>query len=139
MRGELTINGNDAYETWGVSLGEGSVAELLTAPDVKDYVTNDCPNEDGIRVAIPQGLRFKQREVQLTIVMTCNGEEDYLSKYRSFVNELKKGVSEWVLSADATVKYRFIYSKMNSFAQIQFKIAKFVLNVVEPNPANRSL
>lgn len=137
MKGQLTINGRDAYTTWGVSLGEGSVAELLTAPDVKDYVTNDCPNEDGIRVSITDGLRYKSREVQLNICITSRGESDYLAKYRSFMEELKKGVSEWVLMSDSSTHYRLVYEKMSSFAQIRFKIAKFVLNMVEPNPANR--
>ena len=138
MVGQLKINGKDANKTWGVSLGEGSMATLLTAPDVKEYVTNECPNENGIRVSIPNGLRFQSRDVQLTIVMSSQGEADYLTKYSSFVNELMKGISEWeVIFGDKIFKYKFVYSKMSNFAQIQFKLAKFVLDMTEPNPADR--
>ena len=138
MKGQLTINGRDAYTTWGVSLGEGSVAELLTAPDVKDYVTNDCPNEDGVRVMIPSdGLKYKQRQVQLTINISSRNGADYLEKYRSFVSTLKKDITIWRLSEDSSVTYRLVYEKMENFSQVDFKLAKFVLNMIEPNPANR--
>ena len=137
MRGDLYINNKDAYAEWGVSLENGSVAELLTAPEVKEYITNDCPNEDGIRVSFLNTLRYKSREVQLNICITSKGEEDYLAKYRNFVKTLKSGITEWVLASDTGVCYRLIYKKMDSFAQLQFKIAKFVLNMVEPNPTDR--
>ena len=138
MDGYLEINGLDAYKTWGVSLESGAIAELLSAPDVKEYVTNDCPNEDGIRVSFVDGLRYKKRDVQLNICITSKGEEDYLDKYRRFLDTLKSGVTEWRLTADADTYYRFVYEKMSNFSQLHFKIAKFVLNMVEPNPADRS-
>ena len=137
MRGDLYINNKDAYTEWGVSLESGAIAELLTAPEVKEFITNDCPNEDGIRVSFVDTLRYKSRDVQLNICITSKGEKDYLAKYRNFVETLKNGITEWYLASDANVCYRLIYKKMENFAQFDFKIAKFVLNMVEPNPADR--
>lgn len=137
MTGDLFINGKDAYEEWGVSLEAGAVAELLTAPEVKDYIQNDCPSEDGVRMSLFEVPKYKERDVQLTISITAKGETDYLSKYKKFVDVLKGSLVTLQLGYDPDVTYRLKYKKMSNFSQLRYKIAKFVVNFIEPDPTNR--
>lgn len=37
MKGELYINGKDAYLTWGISMDDTSLSELMTPPANKAY------------------------------------------------------------------------------------------------------
>ena len=41
MMKELFINGDDAYEKWGVSLGESALSELMTPPANKAFIENE--------------------------------------------------------------------------------------------------
>lgn len=48
MRGELYIDGKDAYTDFGVWITEGGYDGLLPFPELVEPDRNDWPDEDGI-------------------------------------------------------------------------------------------
>ena len=48
MRGELYIDGKDAYTDFGVWITEGGYDGLLPFPELVEPARNDWPDEDGI-------------------------------------------------------------------------------------------
>ena len=40
MKGELLINGKDAWTTWGVCMGEGFLDSIDAPVPMKDYIEN---------------------------------------------------------------------------------------------------
>ena len=51
MRGELYIDGKDAYTDFGVWITEGGYDGLLPFPELVEPDRNDWPDEDGIERA----------------------------------------------------------------------------------------
>ena len=41
MKEKLIINGENADEKWGISLGESSLSELMTPPANKAFIENE--------------------------------------------------------------------------------------------------
>ena len=50
MKGELLINGKDAWTTWGVCMGEGFLDSIDAPAPMKDYIENESRLEHGKRV-----------------------------------------------------------------------------------------
>lgn len=53
MKGQLYINDVDV-STYGVSMDSSALSTLMTPPSLKEWVSNECRDEDG---AIPQKPR----------------------------------------------------------------------------------
>ena len=47
MKGELFINGKDAYLEWGIGLENGALLTLMTPPPNKDLIENKSRLEHG--------------------------------------------------------------------------------------------
>lgn len=135
MKGELIINGQDAYETWGVSLSEGAIATLLTPPPMKAYISFESRAIHGKQVYNP--AKVDSRSITLEIHMTAKDKNDFMSKYISFCNELKKGQMYIKTKYQPDVVYKMMYVSCNQFRQFMFGIAKFSLKLDEPNPNDR--
>ena len=140
MRGELFINGKDAYTTWGVSMDTSSLAALMTPAPNKDLPQNKSRLDDGKSVITDVSLIKKdERTLNLTINLTARNEEDFFARYASFCEELSKGVLEIVTKYQPTVKYRTIYKSCQQFSQFMRGIAHFSLRLEEPNPTKRDI
>lgn len=136
MTGELFINGKDAYQEWGITLASDAVTALLTPPGMKDYVTNASRLEDGTRyMASP--LKRAERAVDLTINLTAPTAELFISRYKSFCEELAGGTLELRTALLPGMAFRFLYKQCSQFSQLVRGIAKFSLSLVEPDPTDR--
>ena len=58
MKGELYINGNDAWTTWGVNMGDGFLDAIDAPLPMKDYIENSSRTEHGKRVNRQRKARF---------------------------------------------------------------------------------
>jgi len=137
MTGELTINGYDAYDKWGISLEDDAMSALFTPASNKDYVSNESRLENGKRVVV-SSPKSDSRDVILPLHLCADSKEAFLTNYLSFCEELKKGALDISTKYQDGVTYHFVYVSCTQFSQFMFGIAKFSLKLTEPNPTNRT-
>lgn len=137
MRGDLIINGKDALDTWGVSMGDGFLNSILTPPPVKDYIENKSRLEDGKRV-IFNNKKYDEREFNLIFTLKGSNQSDYISKFKAFMSEMTSGLVSINIPAIGDDVYHVYYNNSTSFAfSIDHTFSKIAMKVCEPNPANR--
>lgn len=134
MRVALTINGNDAYAAYGITLDETSLGALMAPPPMKDRIQSKSRLEHGKRVVIDDMAKMDSRELTLQLNITARTEQDFLAKYAAFCQELKTGV---LVITTISGTYNCLYKSCQQFSQFQRGIGKFVLRLEEFNPGNR--
>lgn len=140
MRGELFINGKDAYTEWGISMDTSSLSALMTPAPNKDLPENKSRLNDGKSVISNTALVKKdERTLNLTINLTAKSETEFFTRYASFCNELDGGVLNITTKYQPGVIYRTIYKSCNQFSQFMRGIAHFSLRLEEPNPKDRTI
>lgn len=137
MTGDITINGLDAYRRWGISLTDGARVELMTPPPAKDYITNDSPLEDGQQYVTDPPPRTDARDLQLALHFTARSVTEFLQRYADFCQLLEGRVIDLTDNATHTT-YHLVYRSVQQYSAYLGGIAKFVLKVTEPNPADRA-
>lgn len=131
--GQLTINGKDAFKTWGISLEQSALSALLTPPPNKEMPENKSRAINGkIMVDIPR--KIDERDITLPLNLIASSEEEFFEHYSSFCNELAQGQLIIETSYQPGKKYITEYISCNQFTQFMRGIAKFSLKLNEPNP-----
>ncbi|WP_294616443.1 hypothetical protein [uncultured Bacteroides sp.] len=138
MKGELFINGKDAYLAWGVSMDDTSLSELMTPPANKAVIENESRLQHGKRVVM-SGLKLDQRNLTLQINLTAATEAQFFARYNDFCKELATGVLNIKTKYQPDVVYKTIYLSCGQFSQFMRGIGKFSLKLNEPNPDDRRL
>lgn len=138
MKEELYINGKDAYITWGMSMDDTALSELMTPPSNKAFVENESRRQHGKRVLIADP-RLSERNVTLQINLTASNEKQFLERYSSFCKELATGALKIETKYQPGVVYKTIYQSCSQFSQFMRGIGKFVLKLSEPNPNDRTV
>lgn len=138
MKDELYINGKDAYTTWGISMDDTSLSELMTPVSNKEFVENESRLEHGKKVIV-SNPRLDARNVTLKINLSATSEQQFFERYNSFCKELATGVLEIKSKYQPDVVYKTIYQSCSQFSQFMRGIGKFTLKLVEPNPNDRKL
>lgn len=138
MRGELLINGKDAYTTWGVSMGDNFLDNIEASASVKEYISNESRTENGKRVITDASLiKLASRDITLQFHICGDFQDDYLSNKRAFQQELYKGVVDIQIPSRGSEIYHLLYQgKQVSYSQ-SFTEGKLSAKFEEPNPANR--
>lgn len=140
MKGELFINGKDAYTEWGISMDTSSLSALMTPASNKDLPENKSRLEHGKRVIIDASVvKVDERQLTLTVNLTAKNEVEFFSRYNSFCKELATGKLNIRTKYQPDVMYRTIYKSCNQFTQFMRGIAHFALKLDEPNPTDRNL
>lgn len=139
MTGELFINGKDAWDTWGVNMGEGFLDALDAPLQMKDYIENESRLEHGKRV-ITDNAKVDSREVTLQFTIEGSSESDYRTKKKAFQLELEKGGVNIKIPALGDEIYKLIYlGKSISYGLSPDRcFAKVSSKFEEPNPMDRS-
>lgn len=65
MKDELYLNGKDAYTTWGISMNDTSLSELMTPTSNKEFIENESRIEHGKRVLVTKS-KLDARNLTLT-------------------------------------------------------------------------
>ena len=137
MAGDLFINGKDAFETWGVNMGENFLNVLLTPPYVKDFIENKSRFEDGNWV-LWGNKRVDERDMTLSFTIQGNSQSDYILNYKSFMQEMASGLVGIKIPVLGDDIYHVYYKSSTSYAMsIDRTFSKISIKVCEPNPANR--
>ena len=135
-KGQLKINGKDAYETWGISMDDTSLSALMTPPSVKPYISNDDRTKHG-KEYLTAPVYVDSRDLTLQLNLTAKDEEQFFARYIAFCEVLAKGVLDIETSFQPGVVYHCLYQSCSQFSQFMRGIGKFVLKLTELNPNNR--
>lgn len=136
MIGWCTINGKDAFGSWGIVLDSTALSSLMTPAPNKDFIENKSRLEHGKRVIVTNP-KIDEREVSIKFTMRASSLEDFLAKYESFCMELAKGQLRINTKFQPDVYYNMIYESCNQFKEYGNGRAEFTLRLSEPNPGNR--
>lgn len=138
MTGELLINGKDAWNEWGVNMGDGFLSSIDAFVPMKDYIVNEERSQDGKSVMLSH-RRVASRELTLKFTIMGENEEDFRDKRRRFEIVLQSGFVNVQIPQLGYTTYRLVYlgknvayamNRARTFCTIS---AKFE----EPNPNNR--
>lgn len=137
MGGNFRINGKDAYNTYGIFLGNNSIDILQTPPPAKKRISNESRLLPGIQIIDGKNI-LNARNV--TLVFYCKGSNytDIHNKITDFTNELLEGIAIITLNDMPSIKFKLDYNSSSSFKQCRGRLAKFSMTFNEPNPNDRS-
>lgn len=138
---KLVSEADTAYvdlNEYGITLVRGWREALLTPTSTKDYVTNDSRLENGVSVlASPTYCKQDKRDVSITFFLEGSTEDDYIEKYRNFLNKVAyQGQICFKVPALKTV-YKFVYSSCSSYGDYGLKRGNFTMKFTEYNPTDR--
>lgn len=137
LKGQLYINGKDAYLTWGIFLDETALSALMTPAPNKEFISNKYRSKDGKSV-IKHNPRLDEREITLPFNMTAKDTDTFMTNYARFCEEvLAKGELVIRTRFQLNVWYRCIYLSCTQFSQCIREMAKFSLKLNEPDPSDR--
>lgn len=135
---DLIINGKDAFETWGVRMGDNFLDALGASAPMKEYIENSSRLEHGKRVLVTNA-KLDSRELTLTFTIEGISKSDYQEKKKCFYNELYKGAIDIEVPANNTDIYHLLYrGKSVTYAQsIDRTFGKISSKFEESNPSIR--
>ena len=139
MKGELIINGKDAWTQWGVNMGDGFIDTLDAPLLMKEYIENESRLEDGKRV-LTANVKKDSREITLSFTITGTSESDYRAKKKAFETELYKGSLAISVPKVSTDVYHLIYTGKNVSYGLSLArcFGNFSAKFEEPNPSDRT-
>lgn len=135
-RGELYINGKDAYTEWGVSMTDAGLSALMTPAANKSPIENKGRLMDGKQVNMA-ATRTDERTLSLPISLTAPTKSAFFTRYEAFCAELAKGQLNISTKYQPNVLYRTYYISCQQFSQFVREMASFSLRICEPDPTNR--
>lgn len=139
MTGDLFINEEDAWTTWGVRMGEGFLDSIDGFNEMKDYIENESRLEHGKRI-VTDNAKIASREITLQFTIEGNSESDYRSKKKAFQAELEKGVVKIKIPVLGSEVYKLVYlGKSVAYGlSLDRCFGKISSKFCEPNPTDRS-
>lgn len=139
MTGDLLINGKDAFDTWGVRMGEGFLDAIDGFNEMKDYIENESRMEHGKRM-ITDNARIASREIALQFTIEGSSEGDYRAKKKAFQSEMEKGTVIIKVPTLGNEVYKLVYlGKSLSYGMNLGRcFGKVSSKFCEPNPTDRS-
>lgn len=131
---------------WGVFIAEQSITALMTPAPLKSYITNKSALSHGTQVLTDSGNKPKvdERDLQITVGLRARTLAQFLTRYRSFCEELKKGainLTVVISEGNSYIKetYYLLYNSCSQYSEFNGRLAKFVLKLTEPNPQHRDI
>lgn len=139
--GAYTQNNNgswvDMFKQWGVSMDSTGLSNLMIPAPLKAMIENEVATENGRRVIRTQ-RPVDERTLTLGINISAPTKEAFLARYSAFCSQvLYKGKLDLSTRYQQGVFYHLDYLSCQSFGEYSQSLGKFMLRVVEPNPANR--
>lgn len=139
MKGELYINGYDAWEAWGVNMDEGFLVSIDAPVSMKPFIYSESRLENGRRVDV-SNPKMAHRELTIGFTITGTSKEDHKSKKDAFIKELQKGKFTVNIPELGDETYHLVYSgKAVSYGLSKTGcFSHFKTKVEEPDPSKRS-
>jgi hypothetical protein len=137
MKGELFINGHDAYETWGVIMDDSSLSALMTPAANKEYISDESRLQHGRRM-LTSNVKKDARDLSLRLEIWADNRTAFYTRYSAFCSVLDSGVLHIKTKYQSGVVYKCIYQSCQQYTQFRGKVGKFALRLIEPNPTDRA-
>ena len=129
MLGDLYINGNDAWGTYRVAMGEGFIQTLLTPAGNKDFIENESRLENGKRVVF-NNPKVASRDLTLTFNIHGDTQKEYMLNYKAFVAVLQQG--------KVVLRVPDLDKRSSSFALDRNRLnSRLSVKFEEPDPTSR--
>lgn len=142
---ENMINGKP-LSSFGAELLKGYYAELLKPAEMKEWVSNEIPSENGIELYPPTTPKVKARTISLVFLLTADDKETLMSNYQYFMKELMIGKQQGMTNPKAEFCTLFIaefnkiyylkYDACTSFDNYGLKTFKLAVTFTEAKPVN---
>lgn len=128
----------DVFTTYGICLLKGSYEKLLEYPTPKSLITWSDRRNNGVEyLADGDTIRVDKKSVVINVVLLAKDEKDYYTKYEAFFKRLTSGIICMKIPTLGKV-FKLVYSKQSNLAKLNKKSSTFALNLIEPNPTDRS-
>ena len=82
-------------------------------------------------------IRVDKKSVVINVVLLAKDERDYYTKYEAFFKRLTSGIICMKIPTLGKV-FKLVYSKQSNLTKLNKKSSTFALNLIEPNPTDRS-
>lgn len=139
MQENITINGENILEKYGASMTDSSLEQLLTPPQVKQYISNSSRLNHGERLVIPAGsVRYEQKELTIVFVISGDTQEQYLQRYEAFLELLTSGIVAVHVPILART-FRLAYLSCSKYGCYGLNRAKLTIKFSEPDPTDRDV
>lgn len=135
MMQEITINGKGLWSVFRCRVAKGTYEKLLTPAPMKAYITNENRLEHGKKI-MTENSRTDSREISIQVFVEGDTEDEYLTNYQSFLNELQTGKLILSVPRLRTI-FSFVYTGGGSYGDYGLKRGKFTLKLIEPSISNR--
>ena len=128
----------DVFTTYGICLLKGSYEKLLEYPTPKSLITWSDRRNNGVEyLADGDTIRVDKKNVVINVVLLAKDERDYYTKYEAFFKRLTSGIICMKIPTLGKV-FKLVYSKQSNLTKLNKKSSTFALNLIEPNPTDRS-
>lgn len=129
----------DLYSAYGITLEESALTRLMTPAPNKSAVENASTLQNGKRVTRDVSeVRKDERTIALPFNLIASSVSDFFTKYNAFCSDiLDNGFFDLKTTYQDGVVYRLTYIDCTQFAEFNRTLARFTLNVNEPDPTNR--
>ena len=128
----------DVFTTYGICLLKGSYEKLLEYPTPKSLITWSDRRNNGVEyLADGDTIRVDKKSVVINVVLLAKDERDYYTKYEAFFKRLTSGIICMKIPTLDKV-FKLVYSKQSNLVKLNKKSSTFALNLIEPNPTDRS-
>lgn len=139
MTGDLYINGKDAYDTWGLSLSDGSFFDLIAPAPTKDVIESKSRLEHGKRV-ITDSVKADERTLNLDIHMSAKDADALLANYTALCEDvLLGGLFHIRTKYQDDVEFHLLYQQCSSTSGVVDGIIKLTIKCNEYDPSNREV
>ena len=118
-----------------LELLKGGYAELLKPAEMKEWVSNDNPTEDGVQYIAPDTPKFKERVVNLTFLLS--GQQVDLA-LKEFMWQLTNKGLVTLYVEDLNKTFTLKYQSCTTFDYFNNRTCKVAVKFIEPIPINYS-
>ena len=125
-KGELFINGVDAYLEYGMSLESSGLSALMTPPPNKELIENKSRQEHG-KIVLGNNPKVDERDISLPFHLTAINRDEFAEKYSKLCQLLANGKLNINTKYEPNKVYRMNYISCTQFAEYRMGLAKFTL------------
>ena len=131
--GELFINGQDAYNTWGLSLEDEGLSRLVTPRPHKQPVVNKNVTANGAAVVVGTGYT-DERTLSIPMHITAPDKTTFWARYNAFCQNVLNGTQPITLrSVYKNETFSLYYQDVQNFTEFMQEMAKFDVIFYESN------
>lgn len=140
MKGDLFINGLDAWENFGANMHDGFIDTLTEFLTPKEYIECESRLEDGKRVIVGDTVKISSRNLSLSFTIEADTPKELSERKAAFFKEMMKGNVKIKVPEVSDEVYNLIYKGNGTPYGMnpQRTFCHFMLKFDEPNPKNRT-